>query len=92
MGTSELVRRKRERKHTRRAPPIHIRSIAQADSESSRGEWAELVLGGPLITITLRITAILATYTTMVLWLAFFPTQRNRSWILARAERKQTAA
>jgi hypothetical protein len=49
-------------------------------------------IGGPLITITLCITAVLATYTTIVLWLAFFPTQRYRSWVLARAQQSQATS
>lgn len=49
-------------------------------------------IGGPLITITLCITSVLALYTTIVLWLAFFPTERYRSWILDRAQRSRAPA
>jgi hypothetical protein len=49
-------------------------------------------IGGPVITITLCISSLLAIYTTIVLWLAFFPSDRYRGWITERAQRHQAAS
>jgi len=42
-------------------------------------------VGGSLITITLCVTSLFSLATTALLFLAFFPTDRYRSWIAARA-------
>jgi hypothetical protein len=47
-------------------------------------------VGGELITITLCITSVLASITCVLLFLAFFPTDTYKSWILRRATAQQT--